>query len=108
VVGGGGDDGGAVRGLDGEVIAVGVVVDQDGGDRLRGGFAGLGAGGQDLIAGLQLADGDQGTGGGQELGARGERHAAGGGQDSASLVIRLPAFGARFSPMMGAGAPSGA
>jgi hypothetical protein len=73
VVAGGVDDGGAAGGLDGQVIEVGVVVDQDGGDRLGLGLAGLGAGGQDLVAGLELADRDGGTGCEQDLRGAGER-----------------------------------
>ena len=50
MVRGGLDDRGAVPGLDSEVVEVGVVADQDGGDRLGLGPAGLGVGGQDLLA----------------------------------------------------------
>ena len=52
------NDGGAVSGLDGQVIQVGVVVEQDGSYRLGLGIAGLGVGGQYLCAGFELADRD--------------------------------------------------
>src|SRR5690348_12232943 len=58
VAGGGVDDLGASLCLDGEVVEVGVVVDQDGGDGLRAGLCGLRVSGEDLVAGLELADRD--------------------------------------------------
>ena len=72
VVGGGVDDLGAVAGLDGEVVEVGVVVDQDGGDGLGLVLAGLGVGGQDLVAGLEGGDRDGLAGGEQDQGGGGE------------------------------------
>jgi hypothetical protein len=69
---GGVDDARAVRSLYLQVIQVGVMVEQDGGNRLGLGLAGPGAGGQDLVAGFELADGDGGAGGEQDLGAGGE------------------------------------
>jgi hypothetical protein len=65
---GGVNDRGATAGPDRQVVQVGVVMNQDGGDRLGLGFAGLGIGGKDLNAGFELADGDDGTGGEQDLG----------------------------------------
>jgi hypothetical protein len=53
--------------LDGEVVQVGVVVDQDG-DGLGLGLACLDIGGQDVVAWLELADRDGGTGGEQDRG----------------------------------------
>jgi hypothetical protein len=53
VAGRGVDDLGAAAGLDGEVVQVGVVADHDGGNRLGLVLAGLGAGGEDLVAGVQ-------------------------------------------------------
>jgi len=52
------------------------VVDQDGADGLSLGFAGLGVGGQDLLAGLELADRDGLAAGEQHLGAGGEAEPA--------------------------------
>lgn len=78
VVGGGLDDRDlAARGLDYQVVQVRVVVEEDGGDRLGLGFAGLGVGGEDLVAGRELADGDCCAGGEQDLRADGEAVAVG-------------------------------
>jgi hypothetical protein len=57
-------------------IVIGVVVDQDRGDGLGLGLAGPGAGGQDLVAGPELADGDGGAGGEHDSRASGEGIAA--------------------------------
>ena len=71
------DDRGLVVIPDLEIVAVGVVVDQDRGDRLRPGvFPGLDAGGEDLVACLELADGDRGPRSEQDLSAGGETRAA--------------------------------
>ena len=82
-----------------EVIQVGVVVDQDRSNGLGRGPSGLCVGRQDLLAGLELADRDSGTGGEQNLGARGEAHPAAGRCSSAFfcgyLVVNLAA-GAKF------------
>ena len=47
---------GAVTGFDGEVVQVGVVVDFDCGDGLGLVLAGLGVGGEDLVARLEGGD----------------------------------------------------
>lgn len=52
---GGVDHRGAIPGLDAQVVQVGVVVDEDGGDGLGLGLACLDIGGEDLVAGLELA-----------------------------------------------------
>jgi hypothetical protein len=57
---------------DGQVIQVGIVLEDDGLDGLCLGLAGLDVGGLDLVAGFELADGDGGTGGEQDPGGRGE------------------------------------
>ena len=64
-------------GLDLEVVEVGVVVDLDGGDGLEGGLAGGGAGGQNLVAGLEARDRDGPAVREQDIGAGGEAAAAG-------------------------------
>jgi len=79
VAAGGADDRGAVRCPDLQVIQVGVVVDEHGGDGLAGGLAGLDVGGEDFLPLVQLADRDQGAGCGEDPGAGGEGHAAAGG-----------------------------
>lgn len=57
VVAGRMNDGSLVPCLDFQVVQVGVVVDEDRSDRLRPGLPGPGIGGEDLVAGLELADG---------------------------------------------------
>jgi hypothetical protein len=70
VAGGGVDHRTAVMpGPDGDVVAVGVVVDEDGGDRLGLGFAGAGVGSEDLVAGFEAGDGDGYPAGEQDFGA---------------------------------------
>ena len=104
MVAGGVDDLGAGSGLDGEVVEVGVVVDQDGGDGLGLVLAGLGVGGQDLVSRLELADRDRLARGEQDQRAGGERVPALGGVGGAVTAV-LPSF----SPVAGsssAGAPA--
>ena len=55
--------------FDGQVVQVVVVFEDDGLHGLRRGLAGFHVGGKDLVAGLELADGDGGAGGEQHLGA---------------------------------------
>jgi hypothetical protein len=72
VVAGGVDDLGAALDLDGQVVEIGVVVDFDGGDGLWLVLAGLGVGGEDLVA--RLEGGDRGglAAGEQDPGIGGE------------------------------------
>src|SRR6266699_2281202 len=54
---GGVDDPCAVRGFDGQIVAVGVVVDEDSCNRLGSSLAGLHVGGEDLVAGFVAGGG---------------------------------------------------
>ena len=104
VAAGGVDDLGAGAGLDGEVVQVGVVVDQDSGDGLGLVLAGPGVSGEDLVSRLELADRDRLARGEQDQRAGGERVPALGGVGGAVTAV-LPSF----SPVAGsssAGAPA--
>src|SRR5437763_111800 len=70
------DDSRGTAGTYPQVVQVGVVVDQDGGDRFGLVLTCLGVGGEDLFALGQLADRDQRAGCGQDLGRGGEGLAA--------------------------------
>ena len=61
------DDRSSVRDPHEQVIAVGVVVDEDSGDRLGLSSAGAGFGGQDLVTGFEAGDGDGDPAGEQDL-----------------------------------------
>jgi len=76
VAAGGVDDLGPAARFDGEVVQVGVVVNLDGADRLGLVLAGLGVGGQDLVAGLEGGDRGGLAAGQQDAGVAGEGLAA--------------------------------
>jgi hypothetical protein len=78
VAAGGVNDLGPAAGADGEVVGVGVVVEQDGGDGLGLVPAGLGVVGLDLVAGLEGGDRGGLAVGQQDLGVAGEGLAAAG------------------------------
>src|SRR5205085_2700426 len=73
VTGGCVDDRCALARLDLEVVPVGVMMDHDGGDRYGLRLAGLDVSRQDLVARLEVGDGDRSAGGQQHLGVCGKR-----------------------------------
>src|SRR6202522_1069935 len=93
VVAGGVDACAAAAGLDGEVVQVGVVGDQDRGDRLGAGPAGFGVGGEDLVAGFEVGDWDGLAVGEQHRGACGEGLAAAR-RGQVREIRRVPVVGA--------------
>jgi hypothetical protein len=92
------DDLGAVGGPDVEVIEVGVVVDEDGGDGLGAGLAGGRASGQDLVAGLEAGDGHRLAGGQEDLGGQGEARPANGNHIEADTCTGLLSQRWTFNP----------
>lgn len=75
---GGVDHRSAVPGPDFQVVEVGVVVDQDGGDGLGPCLPGLRIRGQDLVAGSEQADRDRSSASQEDFRAGGEGFAAAG------------------------------
>lgn len=78
VAAGGVDDRGLVLGPDFQVVPVGVMVDQDGGDGLGPCLPGLRIRGQDLVAGSEQADRDRSSASQEDFRAGGEGFAAAG------------------------------